>query len=418
MSRYDGIYDVVIIGAGPAGLAAAKGASDAGGKVLLIERTDALGGVLNQCIHPGFGTKIFKEELTGPEFAERYINMIKDDPNIKVCLDTTVLEIKDHVLTLLHMNGVSHVLAKAIVLATGCYERPRAGIGLSGKRLSGILTAGVAQKYVNIMGYLPGKEIVILGSGDIGLIMARRFTIEGANVKMVLEIMPESSGLKRNIVQCLDDFNIPLKLNHTVVEVFGDGKIEALTIAQVDENLKPIPETYETVKCDLLVLSVGLIPYNMIADDLGIKSNPKTRSPFVDQFYETDMRNAYLCGNALHVNDLVDNVASESYLAGKYAYLNNQNKIKKRKVEVKINENLSYIMPSKLDLNNINDKITFSFRVRKSFESATFQIKVKDNIIYKKSLKNVRPAEIENVTILKKVLDEIKDEDFIFEVIE
>ncbi len=410
-------YDTVIIGAGPAGLAAAIGAAKENGEILLFERGEILGGVLNQCIHPGFGTKNFKEELTGPEYAERYINELGKYKNITTLLKTTVLSIecKNMEITYLNCDGIFKIKTKAIIFATGCLEKGQGSIKLPSKRQSGIMTAGVAQKYVNLMGYLPGKEVVILGSGDIGLIMARRLHLEGANVKMVLEIMPESSGLKRNIVQCLDDFNIPLKLSHTVFEVVGDERVEGIYYGKVDDNLNPIFESKKFIKCDTLILSVGLVPYNILLENLKIEFNTKTRSPYVNQFYETKYKNIYVCGNSLHVNDLVDNVSAESEIAGKYSIINSK-LTNTKNVLINLNGNIQYIIPSMIDFNNIIDKIIFSFRCLKKAERAKFIIKSENIIIFEREVKNLIPSEIKNIIVAKRYFDNLKD-DLLVEVL-
>jgi len=313
--------DIVVIGGGPAGMAAALEARRRGVEnILIIERDKELGGILQQCIHNGFGLHIFKEELTGPEYAWRFIEQIKKE-NIDYLLDTMVLSITpDKIVTAANSTeGLVRIKAGAIVLSMGCRERTRGSLNIPGTRPAGILTAGAAQRFVNMEGYMPGKKIVILGSGDIGMIMARRLTLEGAEVKMVCEIMPYTKGLIRNKVQCLDDFGIPLKLNCTVVEIHGKERLEGVTIAKVDEDRKPIPETMEYVECDTLLLSVGLIPENELSREAGIKIDPSTGGPFVSKTMETSIQGIFACGNVVHVHDLVDNVTLESYIAGRAA---------------------------------------------------------------------------------------------------
>lgn len=317
-------YDIVIIGGGPAGLAAALSARHQGiERLLILERDKELGGILNQCIHNGFGLHKFKEELTGPEYAWRYIEQVLEQ-KIPYWLNTMVVDIAQEdgwkiVTAMSREKGMSMLRARAVILAMGCRERPRGALNVPGFRPAGIYTAGTAQRLVNMEGYMPGKEIVILGSGDIGLIMARRMTLEGATVKVVAEIMPKSGGLTRNIVQCLEDYGIPLKLNHTVIDIKGKDHIEGVTLAQVDENKDPIPGTQEAYRCDTLLLSVGLIPENELTRGLGARMDEKTHGPVVDERLQTTVAGVFACGNVLHVHDLADHVSQEAAEAGKHA---------------------------------------------------------------------------------------------------
>ena len=313
--------DLVIIGGGPAGMAAAVAAKDKGiDDILIIERDDKLGGILTQCIHNGFGLHVFKEELTGPEYAQRYIDMVHAR-GIEYKLDTMVLDITpDKVITATNKtDGMIQLKAKAVVLAMGCRERTRGSLNIPGARPAGIYTAGTAQKLVNIDGFMPGKKVVILGSGDVGLIMARRMTLEGAQVLADIEIMPKSAGLQRNIVQCLDDFGIPLFLRHTVVDIKGKERVEGITIARVDDNFKPIPGTEIEYECDTLLLSTGLIPENELTQKMGAVMNPKTKGPQVNESFETSIPGVFASGNVQMVHGLVDDVSKESEVAGKAA---------------------------------------------------------------------------------------------------
>jgi len=400
--------ELVVIGGGPAGLAAAIEAKKNGVEdVLLIERDSRLGGILPQCIHNGFGLHIFKEELTGPEYAHRFIEEL-EDLNIEVLLDTMVIDLNENKqLTAVNREkGLMQIQADAIILTMGCRERTRGAINIPGFRPAGIFTAGTAQRFVNIEGYMPGKEIVILGSGDIGLIMARRFTLEGAKVKCVAEIMPYSNGLTRNVVQCLEDFGIPLLLSHTVVYIHGNSRIEGVTIAQVDENLKPIPSTEKYYSCDTLLLSVGLIPENELSKMASIKIHDVTGGPVVNQRVETSVPGIFACGNVVHVHDLVDFVTMESRLAGLGAVDYLKDKIPSDEyISVSAGPGISYVVPHLVDPEKIlGEKQNFFMRSTKPMEKARLFIESDKNLIRTRVLQHVRPSEMISIELKKEDL--------------
>ena len=359
---------VAVVGGGPAGLAAAVSAKKNGAeKVLIIERDTRLGGILKQCIHPGFGLNYFQKELTGPEYAGSFREEAEKE-GVEALLDAMVLSVdaKAHEITLISpAYGLTRVRSKSIVLAMGCRERTRAGIQIPGTRPAGIYTAGAAQRLINLENAVVGKEIVILGSGDIGMIMARRMSLEGCHVKAVVEIMDYLAGLTRNRVQCLDDFNIPLLLSHTVTRIVGNERVEGVYVAAVGEDRKPIPETEEFIPCDTLMLSVGLIPENELTREAGIKIAPVTNGPAVDQHMETSARGVFACGNVVHVNDLVDNVTVESLTAGKYAalYAKGTPALQKKEVPTVPGKNVRYICPQILHLGGENETVRLNFRV-------------------------------------------------------
>ena len=397
--------DIVVVGGGAAGLAAAIKAYDDGLHVLVIEREKTLGGILNQCIHNGFGLHVFKEELTGPEYATRFKNLFLEKP-IDFLLHSTVIDIKkDDLFDITVSNeasGIFHVQTKALILSTGCYERTRGQIRLPGERPKGIMPAGSAQRYLNIDGYLVGKRVFILGSGDIGLIMARRMTLEGAEVLGVAELMPYSNGLTRNIVQCLDDFNIPLYLSHTVTDIKGKSRLEQITISEVDENYQPISGTEKVFDVDTLLLSVGLVPDVTLFDSLNVEVSPITKSAKVNQHYETNVEGLFVCGNALHVHDLVDWVTKESEKAGYFAkaFVKNQQKSSpKRLNEVNVGDNIRYVVPQMIDFNQLNESIDFSFRATQKVAQGIFKIIQDGQVIKEKKAKYIAPAEMEKITL-------------------
>lgn len=406
-------YDVAIIGGGPAGLAAALEAHKNGAKVAILERNEELGGILNQCIHSGFGLQYFKSELTGPEYAEKFIDMV-NDTDIDVFLKTMVISLSpDKSIIVFNKKGVKQIKAKAVVLAMGCRERPRGAIMTPGTRPSGIFTAGQAQMYMNIENLKPGKKAVILGSGDIGLIMARRLMLEGIEVLGVYEIMPYPNGLYRNIKHCLEDFNIPLHLSMTVTNIYGNTRLEAVEVAKVDSNGEVIEGSEQKIECDTLLLSVGLIPENDLSLRTGVLLNDLTNGPVVNDKLETNIPGIFACGNALHVHDLVDNVTREAEFAGKNAALfakeqnSNSDSVK---IPIKTGKKIGYTVPNYVCMDNEIEKVNIFFRVRRPIYKGHLIIKSSDKIIFKGKNKNFKPNKMENINIVKELLKNTHDE--------
>ncbi len=404
-------YDIVVVGGGPAGMAAAVKAKECGvDSILVLERAETLGGILEQCIHTGFGLHYFGEELSGPEYADRFIQQVIEK-NIEYKTDTMVLEVTadNKVYAVNSEDGLLEIQAKAVILAMGCRERPRGALNTPGTRCAGVMTAGTAQKYVNIDGYMPGKKVVILGSGDIGLIMARRMTLEGAEVKLVCELMPYSSGLTRNIVQCLDDYGIPLELSCTVIRIHGEERLEGVTVAKVDENRRPIKGTEKYIECDTLLLSVGLIPENELTREAGIDLDPVTSGAVVDESRQTTQPGVFACGNVLHVHDLVDYVTLESYCAGEGAakYVLGSAPEKKY-ISTKGVGGVRYIVPQKVNL-NAGEDVKLYFRVGKVYKGASIVVKYNGYEIMRRKKPRLAPGEMENVILKESELQKFAE---------
>lgn len=417
---------LVVVGGGPAGLAAALEANRNGiaaGDILIIERDRELGGILNQCIHAGFGLHMFGEELTGPEYSWRFIDEVKA-AGIGYVTNSMVLSVSDdRVVTFVSPElGFVQMKAGAVVLCTGCRERTRGALNIPGTRPAGIYSAGTAQRFVNIEGFMPGKRVVILGSGDIGLIMARRLTLEGAKVLRVCELMPYSGGLARNIAQCLNDFDIPLYLSHTVTEIRGKERVEGVVISKVDENRRPIPGTEEYVECDTLLLSVGLIPENELAKSAGIQLDRVTGGAVVNQYNETSVPGIFACGNALHVHDLVDFVTREAYMAGSSAakFIRNGEKFgvsdeMKRVILCKATGGVRYTVPQKLEFfSDVPDELKFFFRVDNIYKNVKLEVRLGKEVLMSVSKRTVAPGEMESIVLsaadCRKVFDSDENE--------
>ena len=402
-------HDIVIVGGGPAGLAAAVAARKAGVQdILILERDGHLGDILNQCIHNGFGLHTFKEELTGPEYAARFIEQAMAE-NIPCKLNTMVMDISpDKVVTAMNReDGLFEIKAKAVVLCMGCRERPRGALNIPGYRPAGIYSAGTAQRLMNIEGFSVGKEVVILGSGDIGLIMARRMTLEGAKVKVVAELMPYSGGLKRNIVQCLDDYGIPLKLSHTVVKIDGKERVTGITLAQVGPDRKPIPGTEEYYSCDTLLLSVGLLPENELTREAGIAMNRVTGGPDVSDSLETSLPGVFACGNVLHVHDLVDYVSEEAALAGRNAaaYVQAGERAAANPVPLTAKDGVRYTVPQTLDTANMNDKVVVRFRVGDVYKDRYVSVYFDGERVLHRRKNVLAPGEMEQVVLTRQQVE-------------
>ena len=408
--------DLVIVGGGPAGMSAAVAAYDAGIRdILILERDTSLGGILRQCIHNGFGLHRFKEELTGPEYAYRYEKQVRER-NIAFKLGTMVLNITpDKVVTAMNSeDGLFTIEAKSIILAMGCRERPKGALNIAGTRPSGVFTAGTAQKFVNMDGYMPGKKVVILGSGDIGLIMARRMTLEGAEVKAVCELMPYSGGLARNIQQCLNDFDIPLLLSHTVVEIHGKERVTGVTIAKVDERRKPIEKTKQYIECDTLLLSVGLIPENELTKSASIPLDRITGGAVVDQNRQTDIPGVYACGNVLHVHDLVDYVSEEAAIAGRAAaeFIKGST-FSNKSIKLVTDGRVRYTVPQRI---SANEDVTVYFRVSDIYRDIRITVRDGEKLLVNRKKLKVAPGEMETVTLTSEMINGICGDTLFFAI--
>ena len=402
-------YDIVVIGGGPAGLAAAIAAYDAGSRsILILERDNQLGGILNQCIHNGFGLHTFGEELTGPEYASRFAKQVMDR-GIEYKLNTMVLSITEekHVTAVNRTEGLIDIEAKTIILAMGCRERSRGALNIPGYRPAGIYSAGTAQRLVNMEGFLPGRRVVILGSGDIGLIMARRMTLEGAKVLVVAELMPYSGGLKLNIVQCLNDFDIPLKLSHTVVDIEGRERVTGITIAEVGPDRKPIPGTEIHYDCDTLLLSCGLLPENELSRGMGVEISPVTNGPVVDESLQTSIPGVFAAGNVLHVHDLVDFVSEEAAAAGRAAvrYLENGESGQRSEISVTFEGGPRYTVPASIDPMRVSDDLVIRFRVGGVMKNRRVRLYLDDEAVVSRKRPVMAPGEMEELKLTRAALE-------------
>ena len=406
-------YDIVIVGGGPAGMAAAVAAKKAGtDSILILERDTRIGGILLQCIHNGFGLHHFGEELTGPEYAGRFSDEV-EKLGIEYKTDTMVLEVnaKKQVTAINTKDGLMQIQAKAVILAMGCRERTRGALVIPGTRPAGIFTAGSAQRFVNIDGYLPGKKVVILGSGDIGLIMARRLTLEGAEVKLICELMPFSAGLRRNIVQCVENFNIPLKFSHTITKIHGKERVEGVSVAAVDKNRRPIPETEEFIECDTLLLSVGLIPENEISNGCGISIDSTTSGPVVNEHMQTSVEGIFACGNTVHVHDLVDFVTAESIRAGENAakYVQGAKAKNPKNVVLRSGNRVRYTVPQHIESTESETPISIMFRPTDVYRNVQIVAYSNNERIKAMKKKIVRPGEMQVLELNPEQLAKVHD---------